>query len=988
MSDKQIYPISHVDLACETLMNSVSDAVFMLDEQERVMGLNPAARLMPGLPESEILNRPFSDLFPEFYSLSELNEGVKARVVLLRAGWPRYYDIHISALKEQEGSSSQGCFVVLQDVTGQEMAEEELRKWARYSAKLDNLGRVTGGANRIQVMLRSLTVRLSELLNADGAAIIVWDEDNQAIQTFTAHGVLNLWNDQSIDCVLPLVSAVLKQEEIVVIENISDTKFIDQETAARFPARASISFPLRTGDTPLGVVMVGFSEPHPFTKEDISRFEQAMQQARLSIVQACFLGRLETMVNENTIELEKAYQGLLREINERTNSDKDLRAEHDFISEILDTLDALVIVIDRKGSIVRVNRACERFFGYSSEEFTRKRVWALLLQFQDNVTITDMFANIQAGLSPFQYANHWKTKDGVHKMMAWSSSMLNDPNGNIQYIVAIGMDITERKHIEKLLERERLLFQGLIDSIPDFIFYKNRNGVYLGWNAAFGAFRQPKTMKNDVTDGDLYPPELAKRFLESDYQVIETGKVMTYENWTTNAEGQQLLIETRKTPYYDSDREIVGVIGIGRDITRHRNAENALRTANLEIEQLIDSFSSFLIVVTRELYITRWNVRSQKIFGMPSEKVIGKHLTALGISWEWEPISAGIKQCDREYSPIYLDPLRFKRQDGSEGFLGMNISPIFGGEHTLTGYILLGSDITEKLIMERRLTQAQKLESIGQLAAGIAHEINTPMQYIGDNTSFLQQSFTKLITALHEYEEILTAAEFGSFQPELVQQVKAAIQGIELDYLITEVPLAITQTLEGIQHVVEIVRAMKGFSHPGVKKKTPVNINKALLDTLTVARNEWKYVAAAETEFDPDLPDVACLPGEMNQVFLNIIVNAADAIADIVGDGSHGKGKITIQTRQDKDWAEIRISDTGTGIPEEIRSRIFEPFFTTKKVGKGSGQGLAIAYDIIEVKHGGTLTFETKMGEGTTFIIRLPMVNVTETETETEPNQG
>jgi PAS domain S-box-containing protein len=680
-------------------------------------------------------------------------------------------------------------------------------------------------------------------------------------------------------------------------------------------------------------------------------------------------------------ELEKTNQRLLQEITARTNNEENLQADHDFISRILDTLDALVIVIDRKGSIIRVNSACKQFFGYTTQEFTHKRVWDLLLQSQDNLTIKDMFANIQAGLSPFQYANHWQTKEGVQKMMSWSSSMLYDPNGNIQYIVAVGIDITERKHIEKLLERERLLFRGLIDSIPDLIFYKNRNGVYLGWNATFGAFRKVKTTEDDITDADLFPAEQAKRFMESDYQVIETGKAMTYENWTTNADGQQLLIETRKTPFYDSDGEIMGVIGIGRDITRHREAENALRTANLEIEQLIDSFSSFLIVVTRELTITRWNARAHKVFGFPSDKVIRNHLPSLGLSWEWEPISVGLKQCDREYKPVYLDPLRFKRLDGSEGYLGMNISPIFGGEHTLSGYILLGSDITDRIVMERRLAQAQKLESIGQLAAGIAHEINTPMQYIGDNTIFLQQSFTSLITAVQEYKEIFTAAETGSLQPELIQHVKTSLQNIELDYLTTEVPLAISQTLEGIQHVVEIVRAMKGFSHPGVKKNTLVNINKALLDTLTVARNEWKYVATAETDLDPDLPEVSCLPGEMNQVFLNIIVNAADAIADVVGDGSQGKGKITIRTLKDKDWVEIRISDTGTGIPEAIRSRIFEPFFTTKKVGKGSGQGLAIAYDIVEVKHGGTLTFETRVGEGTTFIIRLPILNGTEANT-------
>lgn len=984
MSDKPTHRTHfRIDESCDALMNRISDAVFMLDEKEHVIKSNPAARHMLGLLESEIKNRPFSDLFPEFISISELGEQENAhRVVLNQAGWPQYYDVYLSSLNEQGGLTSRGYVATFRDVTGLVMAEDELCKWARYSTKADNLGRVAGEANRIQSMLRSLTIQLNDVLNADGSAILLWNGDLQAIQTCTAHGVLNLTGDQSIDIILPLVSAVLNQEDIVVIQNISETNYIDRATADRFPAPASISYPLRTDDTPLGIVMVAFSVPHLFTKEEISCFGHAMRQARLTIIQACFLGKFEAMINKNTLELEKANQNLISEVTERTNSEKSLRAEHDFITGIMDTLDALVIVIDRKGNIVRVNRACEGFFGYSSDEFTRKRVWDLLLQSQDNVTIKDMFDNIQAGLSPFQYANRWQTKDGVQKMMAWSSSMIYDPYGNIQFIVAIGMDITERKHIEKLLERERLLFRGLIDSIPDLIFYKNRNGVYLGWNAAFGAFRQPKPLKNDVTDADLYPQEQAKRFMETDYQVIETGKAITYENWTTNAAGQQLLIETRKTPYYDSDGEVVGVIGIGRDITRHRNAENALRTANLEIEQLIDSFSSFLIVVTRDLFVSRWNARAQRIFGISSEKVIGKHLTALGMTWEWEPIDAGIKQCDREYKPIYLDPLHFKRLDGNEGYLGMNISPIFGGEHTLTGYILLGSDITERIILERRLTQAQKLESIGQLAAGIAHEINTPMQYIGDNTSFLQQSFAKLIAALEKYDEILVAAEFGRLQPTLIQQVKDTIQEVELDYLTTEIPLAITQTLEGIQHVVEIVRAMKDFSHPGVKKKTPVNINKALLDTLTVARNEWKYVATAETDFDPDLPDVACLPGEMNQVFLNIIVNAADAIADIVGDGSQGKGKIIIRTRHANDWVEIRISDTGPGIPEEIRSRIFEPFFTTKKVGKGSGQGLAIAYDIVEVKHGGTLTFQTMLGEGTTFTIRLPMGKVTEDETD------
>jgi len=271
------------------------------------------------------------------------------------------------------------------------------------------------------------------------------------------------------------------------------------------------------------------------------------------------------------------------------------------------------------------------------------------------------------------------------------------------------------------------------------------------------------------------------------------------------------------------------------------------------------------------------------------------------------------------------------------------------------------------------LAQSQKLESIGQLAAGIAHEINTPIHYVGSNTLFLQQSFDKLLKVITIYQDALEAAGAGSVSPSHLNRVEAAVKDADLDFLITEIPTTIEQTLDGIHRVAEIVQAMKDFSHPGVIKKIAVNLNKALTDTLTVARNNWKYVAEVETGLDPELPDVICQPGEMNQVFLNIIVNAADALAEQARIDQSRKGLIQVRTRRFDEWAEVRIADNGPGIPAEIGERIFEPFFTTKEVGKGTGQGLAIAYDIVEHRHGGTLTFETVVGQGTTFIIRLPL---------------
>jgi len=201
---------------------------------------------------------------------------------------------------------------------------------------------------------------------------------------------------------------------------------------------------------------------------------------------------------------------------------------------------------------------------------------------------------------------------------------------------------------------------------------------------------------------------------------------------------------------------------------------------------------------------------------------------------------------------------------------------------------------------------------------------------------------------------------------------------MSLDYLRTEVPKAITQLLDGVEHVARIVRAMKEFSHPGPVEKAPVDINRAIESTALVSRNEWKYVAELITDFDPELPRVPCMAGEFNQVILNLIANAAHAIADVVQASPGAKGTIRISTRCHAPWAEIRVSDTGAGIPEAIQGRIFDPFFTTKPVGKGTGQGLSIAHTVIVQKHGGTISFESAPGAGTTFLVQLPLEDADE----------
>ena len=284
--------------------------------------------------------------------------------------------------------------------------------------------------------------------------------------------------------------------------------------------------------------------------------------------------------------------------------------------------------------------------------------------------------------------------------------------------------------------------------------------------------------------------------------------------------------------------------------------------------------------------------------------------------------------------------------------------------------LTIAQDVTERNQLEIDLRHSQKLEAVGRLAAGIAHEINTPIQFVGDNIRFLHGAFTDFNKVLDKYRYLWERVAKGEAEQGLAD-VAEAEEAADINYLVEEIPKAIGQSLDGVTRVATLVRAMKEFAHPDRKERAAADINAALLSTLTVARNELKYVAEVETEFG-DLPLAVCNIGELNQVFLNLLVNAAHAIGEVVN-GTGQKGVIRVRTALEEDAVVISIADTGRGIPEAIRDKVFDPFFTTKGIGRGTGQGLAIARSVVVDRHGGTLTFASEVGKGTTFFIRLPL---------------
>jgi len=404
-----------------------------------------------------------------------------------------------------------------------------------------------------------------------------------------------------------------------------------------------------------------------------------------------------------------------------------------------------------------------------------------------------------------------------------------------------------------------------------------------------------------------------------------------------------------------------------------RRVNVLLAGAHAELELFLSSIPSILIGMDPGGSITRWNLAAAKTFGVEENRALGRRMDDCGIAWLRPDMKAEISRWLQVETSLRCDDLAFQK-DGEVRLVGFVVRRLPLLQNKAAGFIITGADITQRKSLEDQLQQAQKLEAIGQLAAGIAHEINTPTQYIGDNTRFLKDSWANLGELLELCQAMQKeAAKQGSVSRESLIRFGKLSQESDAEYLLREIPHAIDQSLEGVQRVAQIVRAMKEFSHPGSQEKCGVDLNKAIDTTITVARNEWKFVAEMVTQLDPDLPLVPCRVGEINQVILNLIVNAAHAIGSVVGEGSKQKGQITISTRRQGHSVEIVIQDTGPGIPAEIRARIFEPFFTTKTVGKGTGQGLALAHSVIVKKHQGQIWFDTEVGQGTTFFIRLPL---------------
>jgi PAS domain S-box-containing protein len=667
--------------------------------------------------------------------------------------------------------------------------------------------------------------------------------------------------------------------------------------------------------------------------------------------------------------IESRCRDLQAELADARRTIDALRQSEEKFRRILANMPDVTWTSDQYGRMTYLSPKVEGLFGYSSEEVRASGgdLWLGRVHPDDSGRVIQAYWALFENRITFDEEYRIQRKDGAWIWVHDRAIRTHEENG-LLYADGIFCDVTARKLAEEELRSKTVFLEAQANSTIDGILVVDERGQRILQNQRLAElFKIPYEILADPDDRRMLGFVVAA-MKDADSFLARVQYLYSDPNETSRDEIEfkdGTIFDRYSSPVVDKNGKHYGRIWTFRDITERKRNEDMLQQLSMAVEQ-----SAVSVVITDpQGNISYVNRKFTEVTGYTANEVLGKNPRVLNsgrcapetYKELWSAITQG-----REWRGEFCN----RRKNGDIFWEAATITPITNPKGVITHFLAIKEDITERRVLESQLRQAQKLEGIGQLAAGIAHEINTPTQFVTDNLTFLRDSWKAVYDLLEHYRGAVHDAN-GKLPPAVASALEQAERICDLDFIASEVPRAIDQGLDGARRVAKIVRAMKEFSHPDSADKIAADLNQAIESTITVARNEWKYVAEISTQFEENLPPVVCYAGEINQVILNLVVNAAHSIKEKLKDGE--KGGITVRTKTRGEFVEISITDTGTGIPEAIRSRVFEPFFTTKEVGKGTGQGLALAHSVIVKKHQGKIWFETEMGCGTTFFIDLPV---------------
>jgi len=633
------------------------------------------------------------------------------------------------------------------------------------------------------------------------------------------------------------------------------------------------------------------------------------------------------------------------------------------LERTFDTISDLVFLVDDSGTILRANKSLANRLGVLPRDLIG-RSCREVMGCEDCTTPGQGHASES---TPISYGN-------MPGRFLVSRNTLRDHDGISFGNVFVARDVSMMERIRDTLQAIEGKYKNIFDNAPDGIFQSTPEGRYLSVNPAMArifGFASPVEMREYYTDigHQMYVhPEDRDALLQ---EGMATGVVKNREIQLRRKDGSIFWAILNGRMVRNDRGEIEYFEGFTQDVSELRRFVDKLAESEKRFRSLVETMHQGLVQLDAEGRVTYCNDHFCALLRSGRTEILGQGLEHRVHSEDRDTYLQATDPHAHRDSNTRFD-IRWAIGDTQVFSIVIPVGlPSSYGEPA--GSWLLVMDVTERKMLEAQLLQTQKLEAIGQLAAGIAHEINTPTQYVLNNMWFIKEAMEQIDAAITRHEELFTRVESNPGFASDVTAVRTADTGGQLAFYLQELPAAISETLQGLERITAIVASVKQFAHPGHELQQDVDLNKLVENTVTLSRNEWKYVAELSTDLDQDLPAVPCQMQEIGQVLLNLVVNAAHAIVDAGVEEKETKGSIRISTRRNGEWAEIRVQDSGTGIPPHVQAHIFEPFFTTKPVGTGTGQGLFIAHRAIVKNHGGRIDFETQAGHGTTFIIKLPL---------------
>jgi PAS domain S-box-containing protein len=692
----------------------------------------------------------------------------------------------------------------------------------------------------------------------------------------------------------------------------------------------------------------------------------------------------------------KVVCSAVHDITEQKKAEEALNTERNTLRTLIDNIPDSIFIKDADGRYMTSNIAHARFAGAADPEKLRGKSVFDLHPPEVAQPYADSDRRILDSGKPMLNREEFITdSEGNHQWAMVSKIPLLDARGKVSGMVGITRDITFQKKAEEALASERNLLRTVIDNLPDRIYVKDRDGRYLLDNIAHQRHLGVKSVDEIVgkSSRDFFPPAIAARFEYDDNAVINAAAPLyDREESTEDAKGEVGWLLTTKVPLRDARGQIVGLVGLSRDITARKRAEEILRQSEEKTRMIVETAQDAFISMDSDGKITGWNEAAERTFGWTRQEAIGRVLADTIIPPQYRELHENglAKYLQTGEGAVLNQRIEISAlfRDGHEFPVELIISPLRAGNvvtfnafvHDITDRKRAAAALQESnqqlaqsVESEReayqqlkstqsQLVQSEKLAGLGQMVAGVAHEINNPLSFVSNNVAVLQRDIRGLTDLLALYSQ--ADQLIGEKNKQLLDEIADLSERMDLAYTKQNMKELLERSREGLRRIQQIVKDLRDFARLDESDLHEIDLNAGIESTVNIVHGKAKKKRVqVDLQLAP-LPMVSCYPAKINQVVMNLVTNAIDA--------SPEGGKVTVRTEPHDSTVRISVSDTGKGVPREIRGRIFDPFFTTKPIGEGTGLGLSISYGIVH-DHGGQISVESEIGKGSRFIVRLPV---------------